>query len=140
MNHFTANSSYLQKLLVVSQHQFKPTVGSPIIDSFDLVYLSVSEAENIVSWVQQYQPDLIILDLEWSQIADMQLTATLRLDWLTRNIPIVVLANPKSHQRSSLTELDYDICLNKPCSDAKLERAICTLVANPACKSCSIAV
>ena len=140
MNHYAASRSYLPTLLLVSQHQEKLAAQSPVLDSFDLVYLLATEAANTLSWVQQYQPDLIILDLEWSQILDLQLTAALRLDWLTRNIPIVILASPNLSRFSPNAKLDCDICLTKPYSISQLEQVICTLVSNPACKSCGIAV
>lgn len=141
MNHHGTSRSHSPTLLVVSQSRAKLTVeSSPILDSFNLVHLPVIDAAIILSWVQQYQPDLIVIDLEWSQTVDLQLTTALRLDWLTRNIPIIVIANTDSHKLSSITELDCDICLNKPYPDSKLEQVICTLVSHPACNSCGVAV
>ncbi|MEL6581605.1 MAG: hypothetical protein AAFQ14_17830 [Cyanobacteria bacterium J06621_12] len=116
----------MQTLLVVSNHQISLTPESSIIAAFNQVNISILEIVRILPWVQQHQPDLIILDLEWTQVIDLQLITALRLDWLTRHIPILILANsPVSRQTSA--SLDYDACLTKPYSHAALEQIICSL-------------
>lgn len=96
--------------------------------------MSILEFAKILPWVQQYQPDLIVLDLASSQIINLQLIAALRLDWLTRNIPILILAGSTSKQIELLEQLDYNDFLIKPYSSVELGKKICSLVSTPACK------
>jgi len=125
-------------ILVVSSGQEKLAPNSAVVASLNQVYISVLEAPRIISWVQQHQPDLIVVDLSRSQIIDLQFVTALRLDWLTRNIPILIVANPFSLQ--SFKGLDYDACLIEPYSLKELEQTICTLMFIPACKPGYLAV
>ncbi|MEM6610778.1 MAG: hypothetical protein AAF652_00705 [Cyanobacteria bacterium P01_C01_bin.72] len=100
---------------------------SSLIAAFNLVNISISEPATILSWVQQYQPDLVILNLEWSQVIELQLITALRLDWLTRNIPILMLGNSPASEETSAA-LDYDAYLTKPYSNSALEGAIYSLI------------
>jgi len=124
-------------LLVVQQVQEQLAPNSAILASLNQIYISILRASTIVSWVQQHQPDLIILDLKWSEAIDLQLISALRLDWLTRNIPILVIADSIPSQ--SAKNLDYDFCLIEPYSPLELEQSICSLISIPICKSCSLA-
>ncbi|MEO1672163.1 MAG: hypothetical protein AAFR77_15510 [Cyanobacteria bacterium J06631_2] len=117
----------MQTLLVVSDNKMQFAPQSHISTAFNLVNISILEPAAILSWVQQYQPDLVILNLEWSQVIDLQLITALRLDWLTRSIPILMLGNSSISEQTSAA-LDYDAFLSKPYSNSALERAICSLV------------
>ncbi|MEY2856428.1 MAG: hypothetical protein RLZZ74_737 [Cyanobacteriota bacterium] len=67
-----------QTLLIVNNSQEKLTPSCSILASFNQIYISILEAPTILPWIQQHQPDLIILDLEWFQVIDLQLITTLR--------------------------------------------------------------
>lgn len=115
-------------LLIVNSSQVELTPSCSILASLDCTYISILETSPILSWIQQNQPDLIILDLSWSQLIEMQLISTLRLDWLTRNIPILVLNKDILTSSQSIPTLDYDAYLAKPYSCSALEKAIYYLV------------
>lgn len=131
---------YSPTVLVVKDDQTRLVSDSLVLDSLHKVYLPVLQAREILSWVQQHQPDLIILDLEWLQIVNLELIAVLRLDWLTRNIPILVITDSSTKQFQSRANLDYDAYLIKPYSTIELEQAICSLVSSPTCLYQSITV
>ncbi len=144
MNH-SATFDYCSKtVLVINNNNDDDDVNlasnSSLLTSFRQVFLSVSDANNALSWVQQHQPDLIILNLEWSQIVRLQLIAALRLDWLTRNIPIMLIVSSTAQGLHSTAQLDYDACLVKPYSITDLDRKICSLVSIPACELSARAV
>ena len=82
---------------------------------------------------QQHQPDLIILDLEYFKIVESGIVTALRLDWLTRSIPIVVMSDLV--RATSEVNLDCDAYLERSCSEIELERVICSLVSSPVCKT-----
>ncbi|MEM8676193.1 MAG: response regulator [Cyanobacteria bacterium P01_G01_bin.67] len=130
----------LPSVLVVSNSKTMLISNSSVIASLDQVCISILEATKILPWVQQHQPDLIILDISWSQIIKLQLIAALRVDWLTRNIPILVITSSRSQQLQSWETLDYDACLFKPYAMKELEQTICSLVSTPACETYSNAV
>lgn len=121
-------------VLLVSNDLNLLITDSSIINSLNQVCISILEAAKIITWVQQHQPDVIILDLGWSEIINLQLIATLRLDWLTRNIPIAIVASSGVQQFHSGARLDYDVCLVKPFTTQELEQTICSLISTPACE------
>ena len=118
-------------LLVINRDRKQLALNSAIVASFNCVYMSVAEANTIVNWVQEHQPDLIIIDLKWTQIVQLQLISILKLDWLTRDIPILTIADALLE---SSTGIDYDAYLNKSHSALELEQIICSLISVPACK------
>ena len=134
MNHDASNKYVLPTVLIVTNHQTQLISDSSILPSFNQVYIPILESTKILPWVQQYQPDLIVLDIASSQIINLQLIAALRLDWLTRNIPIMIIAGSTPRQIELLEQLDYNAFLIKPYSSAELSRKICSLVSTPACE------
>ena len=122
-------SKKVQTLLIVNDDRAKLFANSTVLTSFNQIYFSITEALNIFSWAQQYQPDLIILDLKWSEVVELQLIPALRLDWLTRNIPILMIADSAPLQ--SVASLDYNAYLTKPYSLFELEQTICSLISLP---------
>ena len=83
----------LPAIAIVQDSSTKLPSDSSVINSFKQIYISATKNVNILLWIQQNQPDLIILNLELSKISELDLVAALRLDWLTRNIPILVTIN-----------------------------------------------
>ncbi len=134
MNHDASNKYILPTVLVVSNNQTELISDSSVLPSIKQVYMSLLESAKILPWVQQYQPDLIVLDLASPQIINLQLIAALRLDWLTRNIPIMILAGSTPKQIELLDQLDYNAFLIKPYSPSEFGKKICSLVSTPACE------
>jgi len=123
------DDSRLPTIIVVQDSTTKLILNSIIENSFKQVYIS-SQNSNTLGWIQQNQPDLIILKIEWSKLKEMDLVATLRLDWLTRNIPILAIGDG-----ISLLNLDCNAYLVEPYSTSDLEKAICSLISSPVCLS-----
>ena len=86
----------------------------------------------ILAWIQQYQPDLIILNAELTQIINLQLITILKLDWLTRTIPILLITSAAEKLQFEET-LDYDACLIEPYSAMELNKIVCSLVSVSTC-------
>ena len=124
---------YAKTLLVVNHDRAKLKTNSSVLATFNRHDLFAEEPD-VLSWVQQHQPDLIILNLEWAQLVKRQLIAALRLDWLTRNIPIMVVLDSTASKLNSTEELNYDACLVEPYSTADLDRNIRSLVSVSACE------
>ena len=124
---------YAKTLLVVNHGRAKLKTNSSVLATFNRHDLFAEEPD-VLSWVQQHQPDLIILNLKWAQLVERQLIAALRLDWLTRNIPIMVILEPTASWLNSTEKLNYDACLVEPYSTAELDRNIGSLVPVSACE------
>ncbi len=139
MNHNIFTNEYLPTILIARDHSTKLIFDSPILASFNQVYVPIIEATAILAWVQQRQPDLIILDIQWSKIVELGLITTLRLDWLTRNIPIVIISSLSEQKIQLKTNLDGDAYLTKPYSTQELEKVVCSLAPCPACKALNTA-
>lgn len=124
-------------ILIVGEVKQDPVQLSQlsILDSFKKVYVSVSNNTNILHWIQQHQPDLIILDLNSSKTFDWDLITALKLDWLTRDLPILVISDEFSNRLQCKTNIDCNACLTKPYSTTELEQVICSLVDLPNCQT-----
>ena len=123
-------------ILIVQNNRDQQQLGanSRILAWHEQVYIYSKKTTKILSWVQQHQPDLVVLDLELFQIKKMELISLLRLDWLTRTIPIIIITNLKSHPKLATANLDFDACLVKPYSIQELESVICSLLPTPDCE------
>lgn len=128
------HDDYVPTVLVVQEHQVKLASNSQILARYNQVDIPIINAVTVVAWVQQHQPDLIIFDLEYLKIVNLGLITALRLDWLTRKVPIIVIGCLADRLQFDAS-LDYDAYLRKPYSTRELEQAICSLVSTPACMS-----
>lgn len=119
-------------VLLINDEPEKLEINSLVLASLNQVSMPILEVRKILLWVQQYQPDLIILNAELSQTINLQLITTLKLDWLTRKIPILLITTAAQKLQSEKT-LAYDACLIAPYSPVELDKIICSLVSVPAC-------
>ena len=135
MNQSISVKEYSPTVLVARDCSEKLEATSDILALFNQVYISGVDVLGIFNWAQQHQPDLIILDIDYSELVASGLISTLRLDWLTRTIPIVIISNVSHEQAIAEMLLDCDAHLVRPCSTRELETAICSLVPIPTCKT-----
>ena len=127
-----ATSNYRQPImLIISNSKTKLTLSSSISAFFDRFQV-IFQKQKTLSWIQQHQPDLIILDLEKSDKL-LPLVTTLKLDWLTRDIPIIAIVDSADRQLCLSANLN-DACLSKPYSVVELEQKICSLISICNCK------
>ena len=134
MNYTNVYNYRQPTILIVSNSRQELTFNSPILASFNLVNLLFQEPETL-SWIQQHQPDLIVLDLEWSQLSHLQLVTNLKLDWLTRDIPVVAIVNSIAQQHRLMSDINYDGYSLRPYSIIELEKHVCSLIATFDCQS-----
>ena len=120
-------------ILIVQEDLVEKEAASSISPLLNKAYCAEYQPGNTLNWIQQNQPDLIILKLKKSEVNYLDLIISLRLDWLTRDIPILIIGN--RFVLRSTANLDYDACLKTPYSMEELERAICSLIRTPACQA-----
>ena len=131
MMYGNANARQMPAMLVIQNSTKVLALDSAILNSFRQVYKSVTKSIDTLVWIQQNQPALMVLNLEDLEIEELDLVTALRTDWLTRNIPILAIADKCN--RFKIANLDCDRYLLKPYSALELERAICSLVSSPSC-------
>ena len=132
MNHETVNNDYSPTILIVGDREQKKEFNSAILSEFNKVYFSNLECTTVLSWIQQNQPSLIIFKFDCPKKLNSDLISSLRLDWLTRNIPIIIMSNRFALQ--SIADLDYDAYLSWSDTTADLEKAVCSLINTLACQ------
>ena len=132
MNFKRYGNSHSPTILIVQNSFRKLELDSSILSLFNIVHLSQSENTAVLSWIQQNQPDLIVLELDCLEKPYESLITSIRLDWLTRDIPIIVTGNKFVLQ--SMNNLDYDACITTPYLAKKLYRVICSLIDSPFCQ------
>ena len=81
-----------------------------------------------LSLAQQEQPDLILLDLQLPQINGIKLLGALKIDWLTRNIPIVAITTLKAEKEKNILDAEFDGYLFPPYTHANLQKAIASFL------------
>lgn len=94
---------------------------------------TASEAMLALSLAQQEQPDLILLDLQMPQINGIELFKTLRIDWLTRDIPVVAITSAIAGETKAILDAGFDGYLLKPHTLRDLEKAIANHLPNAIC-------
>lgn len=123
----------LPTILVVRDSESLASFSASGLARFHLVYVAKSPDNfSTLAWIQENQPDLVIFELQHPETPVLSLITPLRLDWLTRDIPIMVTGNRLALQ--SIVNLDYDACLITPYSTANLEQAICSLINASSCQ------
>ncbi|MEL6495006.1 MAG: hypothetical protein AAFQ41_07760, partial [Cyanobacteria bacterium J06623_7] len=73
MKHFTQSQAARQTLLILNRDQARLSAHSTVLASFNQIYFSFAGTSNILPWIQQNQPDLIVLDFTWSETVNLQL-------------------------------------------------------------------
>ena len=121
-------------ILIARDYQEQLELNSEILAASEQVYVPVINVTAILAWVQQHQPDLIVLDIKSSEIVKSGLITALRLDWLTRGISILVISDLSPTNAMSQSDLDCDAYLTRSSSSVKLEETICSLVPSPLCQ------
>lgn len=110
--------------------------GSLLMPLFNRVQISQADNHSILVWIQQNQPALAIFKTDRSVKAIADSIVPLKLDWLTRKIPVIVIGNTLA--LPPLISLTCDAFLNAPYSAEDLDRVIYSLIDIPTCKIAAV--
>lgn len=116
------------KILVVESDRNDLAYVSSALKPSNCNCLVASEAMHGLSLAQQEQPDLILLDLQMPH-GGIELLTTLKLDWLTRDIPVIALTTLEKSQKIIL-DAKFDGYLLKPYLLDDMLYAIATYLPN----------
>lgn len=113
-------------ILVVEDDEDNLIYISTALSLFNYHCLIARDALTGLSLAQQWQPDLILLDVRMPQINGLELLKILRIDWLTRKIPVIaVTALAGVREQEMITSAGFDGCLIKPYLLEQLQDIIC---------------
>lgn len=118
-------------ILVVEDDEDNLIYIATALTLFNYRCLSAKTALTGLSLAQQWQPDLILLDVRMPQIDGLELLKMLKLDLLTKAIPIIaVTALAGKREQKMIVDAGFDGCLIKPYLLEELEDIICSHIFN----------
>ena len=124
-------NSFRPTILVIENNEDNLFYISTALKLFHCHCLTTQNAMMGLSLAQQEQPDLILIDVEMTQMNGIELLKTLRMDWLTRSIPAVAItALAKAQDTEKLIEAGFNDCLVRPYLPKELENIIRSQMAN----------
>ncbi|MEM8718009.1 MAG: response regulator [Cyanobacteria bacterium P01_G01_bin.39] len=114
-------------ILIVEDDEDNLLYLTSALGLFNYHYFAAKDAISGLSLAQTKQPDLILLDIKMPQISGIELVKTLKMDWLTRSIPVVAItALAREQEKNSILAAGFDGYLVKPFLLEDLEQAICS--------------
>lgn len=114
-------------ILIVEDDEDNLLYLTSALDLFSYHCLAARDGASGLSLAQTNQPDLILLDIKMPQISGIELVKTLKMDWLTRSIPVVAItALAREQEKNSILAAGFDDYLVKPFLLEDLEQAICS--------------
>ena len=103
------------------------------LELFKYNCLTARDAVSGLSLAEQWQPDLILLDVKMPHISGIELVKTLKLNLLTKAIPVIaVTALASQKQKKLILAAGFSDYLLKPYLLEELAAIICSHIANSA--------
>lgn len=117
-------------ILIIDNKKDHLTDIATALESLNYHCLTAQTTMMGLALAQQHQPDLILLNVEMPTMSGIELLQTLRLDWLTRTIPVIALATLESAKKYSQSILaSFDGYLYQPCISQDLKSVVCQQIA-----------
>jgi len=80
-----------KRILVVEDNELNMKLLNDVLEAHGYDVLSTGEGAVAAAWARQYQPDLILMDLQLPDMSGLDVTRQLKADAATRSIPIVAV-------------------------------------------------
>ncbi|MEO0834534.1 MAG: response regulator [Cyanobacteria bacterium J06642_3] len=127
LTHSGYNRHEKTTILIVEDDEDNLLYLTSALGLFSYHYFAAKDAISGLSLAQTNQPDLILLDIKMPQISGIELVKTLKMDWLTRSIPVVAItALAREQEKNSILAAGFDGYLVKPFLLEDLEQVICS--------------
>ncbi|HAI70359.1 MAG TPA: histidine kinase, partial [Gammaproteobacteria bacterium] len=116
-NSFDINQIQFEKalVLVVDDIESNRTLIQELLSQVNLDVIEAEEGQNALLMVQEYQPDLILMDIRMPGMNGYETTEILKKNPNTQAIPIIALtASVELNKQSKLITYGFDNYLSKP--------------------------
>ncbi len=116
-NRFDINQIQFEKalVLVVDDIESNRTLIQELLSQVNLEVIEAEEGQNALLMVQEYQPDLILMDIRMPGMNGYETTEILKKNPNTQAIPIIALtASVELNKQSKLITYGFDNYLSKP--------------------------
>ncbi len=80
-----------RRILVVEDNELNMKLLNDVLEAHGYDVLSTGEGAVALEWAKQYQPDLILMDLQLPDMSGLEVTRQLKADEATRRIPVVAV-------------------------------------------------
>jgi two-component system, cell cycle response regulator DivK len=80
-----------KRILVVEDNELNLKLLNDVLEAHGYEVLSTGEGAVAAVWARQHRPDLILMDLQLSDMSGLEVTQLLKGDAETRSIPIVAV-------------------------------------------------
>ena len=80
-----------KRILVVEDNELNLKLLNDVLEAHGYEVLSTGEGAVAAIWARQHRPDLILMDLQLSDMSGLEVTQLLKADAETRSIPIVAV-------------------------------------------------
>jgi len=117
--------SKVRTVLLVEDNEDNRIVYTTMLEHFGYRVTQAGDGEAAIREVHQERPDIVIMDISIPGIDGWTVTARLRADPATQDIPIVaVTAHTLPEHRQRARDLGCEGYLTKPCEPRKLLQEI----------------
>lgn len=118
----------LHKLLIVEDNlEMRNLLKELLFDEYEIIL--ATNGEEGIEMAEENQPDLIISDIMMPKVGGMELTKTLKENFSTSHVPIILLtAKSAGHDRIAGLETGADDYLTKPFSPKELRVRVRNLI------------
>jgi CheY-like chemotaxis protein len=129
MSNQKKQSSQPPLILIVEDHDDSLLLLSYALELLGCQFICQNDSDTTLFVAQEYQPDLILLDILLPSLNGIEVVQRLKHEPLTRHIPVVAvtaLADRECKQR--LLKAGFDDYISKPYMLEDLEAVVCRLL------------
>ncbi len=80
-----------KRILVVEDNELNMKLLNDVLEAHGYEVMSTAQGMVAVAWARQYQPDLILMDLQLPDLSGLEATRQLKSDEETREIPVIAV-------------------------------------------------
>jgi two-component system, cell cycle response regulator DivK len=80
-----------KRILVVEDNELNMKLLNDVLEAHGYAVMSTSQGKVALEWARQYQPDLILMDLQLPDLSGLDATRRLKADPDTRDIPVIAV-------------------------------------------------
>ncbi len=116
-------------ILAVEDNEDNLLIIDYIVDSLNYRFIGEADGKKTLLIAQEFQPNLILLDIMLPEVNGIDLFHSLKQDKLTAHIPVIaVTALARVEERERILEAGFDAYVSKPYMLEEIEQAICHYV------------